>query len=335
MKKGSKQIIVINSLRGIAALAVCLYHFVCTTTGYFTDELLLDIFHFGKKGVQLFFIISGIVIPLSMINLNYQIKQFGKYLLKRFIRIEPPYLMAVAAGILFLYARNFVPSSAAVDLTPSLRDVLLHIGYLVPFVKDAEWISPVFWTLSIEFQYYIFLALLFPLALSGKKVWQWAFSLIVVALPFLQTPGSFYLHWSAYFGIGIFYALFISKKYTRTEFLVALALSSVSVYFAQGPIDLSIGLGSLAVIHFFPNFKTKVGLFLGDISYSLYLLHAIVGAGVINFLSHRFTAPIEKFGVVLVGIAVSILSAYVFWRFIEKPSQNRSRKIKINADPKP
>ena len=151
MKKESNQILVINSLRGLAALAVCFYHFVCTTTGFINNETILEIFNFGKKGVQVFFIISGIVIPLSMLKSGYKIKLLGKYLLKRFIRIEPPYLVAVVLGILYLYARNFIPSSTTIDLTPSFRDIMLHIGYLVPFIEDATWINPVFWTLSIEF----------------------------------------------------------------------------------------------------------------------------------------------------------------------------------------
>lgn len=332
MSKNNQQILIINSLRGIAALAVCLYHFVCTTKGYITDEVLLDIFHYGKKGVQLFFIISGIVIPFSMIKSNYKIKFIGKYLLKRFVRIEPPYLVAVLLGILFLYLRNFIPSSANVDLTPSLRDIALHLGYLVPFFEDAKWINQVFWTLSIEFQYYIFLALLIPLALSEKKIFHWIFSALVISVPFINGSGAFFLHWAPYFGLGIFYVLFISKKYNIYEFVISFLLSSIVIFFEQGILDLMIGLGALSIIHIFQTHKSKIGFFLGDISYSLYLIHSIIGSSLINFLSHKFNSPMGKFGVITLGVFVSIASAYVFWRFIEKPSQARSKKIKIKGN---
>ncbi|NQY08622.1 MAG: hypothetical protein HRT71_03805 [Flavobacteriales bacterium] len=73
MKKNPNQILIINSLRGIAAIVVCLFHFVVRTTDYVQNETVLDVFLFGHKGVQLFFIISGIVIPLSMINSNYRV----------------------------------------------------------------------------------------------------------------------------------------------------------------------------------------------------------------------------------------------------------------------
>ena len=62
---------IIDVLRGWAALSVCLFHYVCTTTGYIETKLITDLFNFGAKGVQVFFIISGMVIPLSMINLKY------------------------------------------------------------------------------------------------------------------------------------------------------------------------------------------------------------------------------------------------------------------------
>ena len=53
---------VLDSLRAFTTLSVCLYHFVCTTTGYVTNRWILDIFSVGKFGCGLlFFVISGFV----------------------------------------------------------------------------------------------------------------------------------------------------------------------------------------------------------------------------------------------------------------------------------
>jgi len=54
-KKKIAYIPVITLLRGLAALMVCLYHFICKTTDYITDEITLNIFHFGELGVSMFF----------------------------------------------------------------------------------------------------------------------------------------------------------------------------------------------------------------------------------------------------------------------------------------
>lgn len=329
-EKNFAHIPVINSLRGLAALSVCLYHFVCTTTNYILDENILDIFHFGKKGVQVFFIISGIVIPLSMLKVNYNFKLLPKFILKRFTRIEPPYIGVVLLGIVYLVARNFVPSATQIDLTPSFRDVALHLGYLIPFVEDAKWINPVFWTLSVEFQYYLFLAILFPLVLSGVKYLRFVFYFLVMLIPvFFGYGQAFFTHWSAYFALGIFYVLFITKRVSLLEFIITIALASIVVYTMQGLVDLCIGLSTLAIIHFFRAFTNKVGEFLGKVSYSVYLLHSIVGAGFINYMSHIYRAPYQKVLVILGGVVITILASYIYWKLIERPSQKLGNNIKL------
>lgn len=326
-----KQIPVIITLRGIAALMVCLFHFVYTTTDYFNHELLLQIFSFGKKGVQVFFIISGIVIPYSMLKANYKYSLFKKFILKRFIRIEPPYLIAVLLGIAYTILRGYIPSSNDIDLVPSIRDTFLHLAYLIPFVEGAKWINPVFWTLAIEFQYYLFLAIIFPLITAdNNKISKWIFAAIIIFTPFTYANAGFFLQWASFFGLGIFYILYLFKKYTLYEYLIITALCSVSVYFSLGWIDLLIAFITLSIIHLIPNYKSKIGSFLGNISYSLYLLHSVIGSSFINFMTHRFTEPYQKFFVVLAGLLISILSAYVFWLLIEKPSQRLSQKIKMN-----
>jgi peptidoglycan/LPS O-acetylase OafA/YrhL len=320
---------IINTLRGLAALSVCFYHFVCTTTGYINDELVLEVFHFASKGVQVFFIISGIVIPLSMIKSNYSFKSLPKFILKRFVRIEPPYLGVVLIGCVYLIVRNYVPSANNVDLTPSLRDVFLHIGYLVPFVEDAKWINPVFWTLSIEFQYYLFLALSFSLALSNVNWYRYVFYSILLLLPLILPFGqSFFPIWSAYFAFGIFYALYITNYIKGKEYLIISSLAGVIVYFTLGALDLVIAISTLVVINQFSNFKFKVGDFLGNISYSVYLLHSIVGSAFVNFMSHIFVEPHEKIIVILLGVFITVSFSYVYWRFIEKPTQKLAQKIK-------
>ena len=211
MKEKSSHIIVINSLRGIAAMAVVLYHFICKTVDYVQNETVLSIFHYGHKGVQLFFIISGIVIPLSLINSGYTLKKFGTFIKKRFIRIEPPYLVAVAIGIFYLIIRNYIPGTVENDLTPSFIEIILHLGYLIPFFDNVDWVNPVFWTLAVEFQYYLVLALLFPLAISSKIGLRITFYLLIAGATFLPIGMSFFPYWGAYFMVGIIYVLYLIR----------------------------------------------------------------------------------------------------------------------------
>lgn len=327
MNQKSDHILIINSLRGLAATAVCFFHFVCTTQDYVHNPFLLDAFHYGQKGVQLFFIISGIVIPLSMIKSNYSLTGWKNFMLKRFIRIEPPYLAAVAIGIAYLILRNYIPGTVAVDLTPSTKEIVLHLGYLIPFFEGTHWVNEVFWTLAVEFQYYLALSLLFPLLLSNKLILRFLFYVLFIGAGFLGTNYEFFTHWAPYFLVGIIYILMRKSIISTVEFwAVAIALVPC-IYYLLGPVDLGIAICALLVIHYFSNFKTKLTLFLGKISYSLYLLHSIVGAAFVNYLSHRFTEPYQKFLVISAGFAVSVGAAYLLYRFIEKPTHAYAKKI--------
>lgn len=319
---------IINTLRGLAALTVCLFHFVVST--YITDPVLNNVFDYGQKGVQIFFIISGIVIPMSLIQLEYKYAKFLNFIKIRFFRIEPPYLVAVVLGIIYLNVRNLVPSSNPIDVSPSLRDIFLHVGYLIPFVEGAQWIERVFWTLSIEFQYYLFLALTIPLMLSPKKILNHFFILLLLVLPFLNNTFHLFPFWSSYFGLGIVYAFYLTKKIDFIFYMIYTVLLSVVVFFSQGILDLSIAFFTLFLIHFFRDFNPKIGDFLGRISYSLYLTHALVGLAFINLMSTRITSPVGKFVVESIALVITLVFAYYFWKFIEKPSQVFSKKFKIN-----
>ena len=328
MSKKSSHIPVIDSFRGLAASLVCFYHFVYTTIDYIQTDWILEIFHHGKRGVQLFFIISGIVIPLSLIKSKYKLNNWWPFIMKRFIRIEPPYLAAILVGIIYLIVRNYIPGSASIDLTPSLLEIILHLGYLIPFFEETNWINPVFWTLAVEFQYYLVLSLIFPMAISGKVTFRLVFYSIMIGLGFIGASNSFFPYWAPYFLVGIIYILYKSEKIKIIEFSILATVMSPILLYKYGIIDYGIAAITILIIHFLPTLKSNLMMFLGKISYSLYLLHSILGAAFINFMSHRFTEPYQKFLVISTGFLISVLSAYLFYVFIEKPSHKYARKIK-------
>ena len=264
-----------------------------------------------------------------MIKINYKLNYFPKFILKRFTRIELPYIAVVILGIIYLLVRNYVPLANNVDITPSIRDVFLHIGYLVPFFEDAKWINPVFWTLSVEFQYYLMLAIAFPLALSSKQYLRIAFYILILLFPFVINTGqSFLPYWGAYFSVGIFYALFITNKISKIEYATISLFAALIIYYNQGLIDLSIAIVTLLIIHNFSKFTNKLGEFFGKISYSVYLLHSIVGSAFVNYMSHIYKEPYQKIIVITSGVLITIISAYIFWILIERPSQKLAKKIK-------
>jgi peptidoglycan/LPS O-acetylase OafA/YrhL len=325
----NNKIPIISSLRAIAASSVCLFHFVCTTTNLFSNKILLNIFYFGKYGVQLFFVVSGIVIPLSMIAANYRHSNFFKFIYKRFLRIEPPYVVSSLIAIVYLIIRNYVPSSANVDLTPSFNNVLLHLGYLVPFFENAKWINPVYWTLAIEFQYYMVLALLFPLLIHYGFKGRLIFYLIFISISFVFPQKAFFPYWSILFLCGIAFTIYFKKFIDLREYIFLILVCLILVLVNLGITNLIITLLVLFSVHFIANLDIPILSSIGTFSYSLYLLHSIIGSSFVNFFSHYSLQSYQKIILVLAGYFISLIGAYILYLTIEKPSQEWSRKISL------
>lgn len=318
---------VLNMLRGLSCVVVCFYHFVCTTTGFIQSEVILNTFHYGHYSVSLFFMVSGIVIPISLIKGQYKLKNWGPFIVKRFFRIEPSYLCAVAIGFAYLYIRNFVPGTVAVDLTPTGLNVLLHVGYLIPFFTDQTWINPAFWTLAIEFQYYLVISILFPLALSGKLVFRILFYALFAAGPLYYLNSGFLTYWMPYLLFGICWSLYFKKLISLTEYIIVASILAGIITYLMGFINLGVAISTIVAVQFFTNFNSAIANFFGNISYSLYLLHCIVGAGFINFCTRFAHEPWQKFAVIMAGFGISVGCAWMLYNFVEKPSQKFSRRF--------
>ncbi len=328
MNQNQLYVPVINTLRGLAALFVVFHHFIYTTTDYINNVTILNITRYGELGVTIFFVISGIVIPLAMIKHNYGISNFFIFLKKRLIRIEIPYLAAIVLSILYLIARDYVPSSVGPSLVPDFKEILFNVFYLVPFSDDVKWINPVFWTLAIEFQYYIFLAFFFPFFINNKFLNRLLLYFFIFILGYFFPYHIFKI--LPIFMIGILYALYLAKKIEISELLLVYFLI---VFFMILVIDYNViklftAFLTIVIVYLFKNHRSKIGDFFGNISYSLYLLHIITGGALINLMTHYFTTPIEKFFVISIGIVFSIICAYIFYRIVEKPSKDLSSNYK-------
>ena len=63
------------------------------------DSYLSNLAQFGDKGVQVFFILSGFVIPYSLCRRSLSDFSPPRFLLRRMTRIHPPYLLAVVLAM--------------------------------------------------------------------------------------------------------------------------------------------------------------------------------------------------------------------------------------------
>ncbi|MEO8760803.1 MAG: acyltransferase [Bacteroidia bacterium] len=336
MSKAKKEIPILDNLRAIAAWSVCLFHFICTTTGFInSDSFIYHVFSFGSYGVHLFFVISGLVIPWSLFHSSYQIKNFFKFFIKRLARLEPPYIVSVIIMLVVIGARKYSPAYNGNEVVVSTKQLLLHVGYLIPFFNGMTWLNNVYWTLAIEFQYYIIIGLLYFLFVSKLFYVRYLAYILITVFPIILPYANFLPFWLPVFGIGILIFLFKSNLITKTEFVLVSALFAVNILIFNQLTAGVVSVLSEFVIIFAFNKSTKILAWLGKFSYSVYLMHAIVGAAAVNILSHYATNFYTKVAIVIAGAVVTFISSYCMYLFVEKPSKKLSSKLayrKQNAD---
>jgi peptidoglycan/LPS O-acetylase OafA/YrhL len=326
-----KQINIVVALRGIAALAVALFHIVCSPIGFVTDAFTRHVFIHGAYGVQLFFVISGLVIPLSMIKGEYSIRKFGKFMLKRTIRIEPTYIVTILLCCALIILRRLILGEAGNPL-PSLNEMVANVTYVVPFTQ-FDWINPVFWTLGVELQYYLFIALIWPAFNIFKSNWM---LLLLPALSWLLPAffgTSFFFHHFGFFAVGCILALFIAGRIPfvwmlSTEIFVH---ASIFVAYDKWSFLLISALTAISILLIPQRSGGKILNFIGRQSYSLYLIHGLVGATFVNLSMRYFDVEsiFAKSFIVLLAVVLSLMAGQLIYLIIEKPSMRISKKISL------
>jgi len=316
----------LDLLRGLAAVAVCYFHFTHGNPDFLSPGNFLYISgRYGFLGVDVFFVISGFVIPYAMFRGNYHVRDFGRFLTKRVVRIEPPYLVSIALVLLLNWLSTLSPAYRGAGFLINWPGLALHLGYLNAFF-NYPWVNDVYWTLAIEFQYYILIALLFPLLLHQVKHYSTGVLLIFAILGFIIPDHAFIFNYSLLFIVGIllfqFHVGYISKKHFGSFLLIVLIL----IFIKFDKRYLVAALLPYFFITYF-EFHDRISKFLGNISYSLYLVHIPVGGRIINLTETFVSNELVRSIFVFVALAVSIFAAWIFFRLIEKPFMNISKKI--------
>ena len=316
---------IITSLRGLAATAICFYHFVLSTVDYIEDEMLRNIFYYAQYGVPMFFVISGVVLPLTMLKHDYQLQKLPQFILKRLVRLEPPYLVSLilATGYLFFQAYRH-----GGELAVSWYNFLLHLGYLIPFVEGQSWMNPIYWSLAVEFQYYLFLSVAFVALKHPHIGWRLLVYGLMFFASFITNEKAFICRWLPLFLVGIVYVLYQYQRIKIVEYSIVSLGCLFLVQYLLGTPNMVMAVVTLMAIHYYPNFNNRWTNWVGEISYSLYLLHLLVGQALVNYLSHSFRQPYEKVLVILLGYAVSLFAAWVLYKLVEQPSKRAAKKIR-------
>jgi peptidoglycan/LPS O-acetylase OafA/YrhL len=293
----------------------------------------------GAIGVSVFFVLSGYLITSILLRDGmFTAQNVAKFIVRRIARIYPLYVVQIALGVLVcgLFQRD--KFSAAVDAVPGLLSFTSN---------PPEWLGygfGVLWTLGIEFWFYVsFPLLLWGATLTGRVV-PWivggiALSLTAKAMNF----GGETLAYYDQFLLGALCAIAIkSQRIPWFAFspgcfvaciLAILIIAQIPfpgwhtvLWYCQSLATAAVtALAILAGAARTPRLQLPLLAFFGRISYSVYLMHAVLLDVLVLGLPWARKFPFFLVSIPLFVVATLAVSV-VTYRFIERPFETAARK---------
>jgi peptidoglycan/LPS O-acetylase OafA/YrhL len=308
---------------------------------------------YGSAGVEVFFVVSGFAIAYSMRTTGNEDFSLGRFILRRAVRLDPPYWVAILWVGLVQAFRARAAHQAIV--LPSPGKVLAHLFYLQDILGFGQF-NEVFWTLCLEFQLYFLFALMMRTATTlgdprkaKSRVWResdkygWLMVIAFVASlvvshtvwPWHDGRSEWFVPFLYLFLCGSLAAWRVLDRISDRLFRLCL---------------LAMGLGLLArpELHRAAGFLTALVLYaairraalnrwlavrpaqwLGRLSYSVYLIHVPLVA---FFLSLRRRLGLDSYlvslGCLAALYAVTLALASLFHAVVEVPSLRLSQQLK-------
>ena len=168
-----------------------------------------------------------------------------------------------------------------------------------------------------------------------KQVAFYLIILVILAVLALVIRKPFIVFsWFFLFQLGILTFYYREQFLNARGYVVGLALAGAGVWATQGEATAIVGVASALLIAFV-ELRSAPLLFLGDISYSLYLMHVPIAGRVINAATHLALGPAGTTLAVLAAFVVAIVSAYAFNRLVEKPAGIWAGKIRYGGRSRP
>jgi peptidoglycan/LPS O-acetylase OafA/YrhL len=358
VKETKPRFLFVDGLRGIAALAVVLFHFrgaINETASEWASPIIELLLSYGYLGVDIFFVISGFVISYSIRNARHTPGFLFRFGVRRSIRLDPPYWVTIILE-LFAIKLGLMLFPALGTPFPSVEMIMAHFVYAQDLLGYGGIIS-IFWTLCYEIQFYIVFvgALVFARALGHRLGDRRAYSFMfaIGAISFVLSVIFFFSAVDSPVR-----GLFIDRWYQfmlgylamrvclRKQFGVSFVLASVLVGVAsllEIEAGADNGLSALAIAWLLVAaarreqmarwLSGRISQFFGRISYSLYLIHSVVGWRFIKLLyelhGEEFT-PFQAWLALGAGVAVSVLSAWVMCVIVEAPALRLSQRIRLD-----
>ena len=332
----------VQCLRAVAAFLVIIYHVVEQWTTHIPGYPAGDYWPNGSAGVDIFFVISGLVMTMSTQRNAGRVHPVWTFSKDRFIRIVPLYWVITTLKI------------AAVIVAPALAtrtrlDPLYVLGsYALLPVRDASGgivpVLPVGWTLTYEMFFYILVAVALAIRMPLSRFCI-PVLLAFVALALFGPPNGF----PNTIALEFIFGIAIGNTIPRLQSLhwgvglivglAALVLLLVVPGISGLARPLTWGLPAAFIVAAVVSTELSIRRWLppwllaaGNASYATYLTHGFVVPAVFLLCSRSF--PLDWSGLtetIIVGLVLSAILGQMTHQIIEKPLLLRLRTRRPTA----
>lgn len=340
----------LDGLRGLAMLLVLFYHFFCRWTEHFPyGDKFRDFYLFknGPEGLSLFFVISGLVIFMTL----DKSKSLLDFLLKRWIRLFPAMFLATIFLFLTLPLFPSRPSGGlnAIDAIPGLLFVEPYWLSKI-FGVDIKSIEGAFWSLYVEVRFYLILGSLYFIIGRKRSLWcLWILSLVSMSLLLVEKYGIefkglkaliylvsdvFVGRYIIFFLLGILFYEFMSNRFSEVKYFTWMVLLLLPVHYLivdnWGLISMNLILLILFLSVMYTDLAKKfisfsIFNFFALVSYPLYLIHENAGVSLIVEIGKLEILP--HFLLPIVAIAIMSAVAYPIAKYYEPFAQKWLKKV--------
>lgn len=333
----------IDGLRGYLAFFVFMHHsciwYFYLRTGQWTAPPSRVYQQFGQGSVTLFFMITGFLFFSKILHSKSQRIDWTALLYSRIMRLTPMYVFVLCALLVVVAIAS--PNGLVETPAQLVKNIVKWLSFTILGTPDINGINDtalilagVTWTLPYEWTFYLSLPLLAVVAFRIPATSLVLGSFVAVcAIGLIWQPE---LGRTLPFLSGIFAAVATQSlpfrlfcKTTAASVIVLACLLAVAIAF-----DTAFDVGALLLLtiafslvaggnSLFGALTAKVSLFLGEQTYSIYLLHGLLLYVTFNFIfglpTSRLFTPLQFWGVVGAVTPVLILISRFTFLHIEAP----------------
>ena len=347
-----KKIMFLESIRGISALVVLLFHLKETSNSLIIQNFIVLN---GEIFVDFFFVISGFVITYSYSSRIYTFMDLLKFKYKRILRLYPLHVLTLLIFVMVEIAKYFLSTEFSIfsntePFTINNTRSFIHNLFLTHAFLPLNSFNIPSWSISVEFYAYLLFSLI-VLLIKNEKICFLIFMTISFfsflyiingggSLRSMENEDGFIRCCFSFFLGATIFSLkdFIKIKPKLTNFLILSFLILLIITFFLNNNFLSILLFSVIILisvneenhHLIKILSFKPLLYLGSISYGIYMFHFFVIWAERQI--SEFILKTNPDGVIIIvsTIFFTVLLAHISKNYFEYKFINFGKKIKFS-----